>query len=190
MTTSDSQPVATQAQLLKAVIISGILAGVLLITVVLPAEYGIDPIGTGRALGLTSLSAASESSEAKPAATTQSAPASVLSFESTPFRSDEVTVTLQPGTGTEVKATMEAGDRFSFSWAAEGGLVNYDMHGEPPHAGNDFTSHKKDTQQRISHGTFTAPFAGTHGWWWANKGTAPVTVTLKTSGYYSDMRQR
>ena len=42
--------------LLKATLISLAVALVLLVTVVLPAEYDIDPLGTGAALGLTGLS--------------------------------------------------------------------------------------------------------------------------------------
>ena len=40
-------------QLLRSTAIALVAAGALLITTVLPAEYGIDPTGMGRALGLT-----------------------------------------------------------------------------------------------------------------------------------------
>jgi hypothetical protein len=42
----------TSGQLLRSTVIAVITAGVLLITIVLPAEYGIDPTGVGQALGL------------------------------------------------------------------------------------------------------------------------------------------
>src|SRR5436853_845646 len=42
----------------KATILALLIAAVLLITVVLPAEYGIDPLGTGKALHLTDLAKA------------------------------------------------------------------------------------------------------------------------------------
>lgn len=29
-----------------------------------------------------------------------------------------------------------------------------------------------------------APFNGIHGWYWRNQGETPVTLTLKTSGFY------
>src|SRR5437870_1366426 len=44
----------------KATILALLIAAVLLITVVLPAEYGIDPLGTGKALRLTDLSKAAQ----------------------------------------------------------------------------------------------------------------------------------
>lgn len=40
------------AKLIKSTLLALIGAGVLLVTVVMPAEYGIDPTGIGKALGL------------------------------------------------------------------------------------------------------------------------------------------
>ena len=42
-------------KLLKSTIIALITAIVLLITVVMPAEYGVDPTGLGKTLGLTQM---------------------------------------------------------------------------------------------------------------------------------------
>ena len=44
---------ASSRQLLRSTLIALAVAGLLLVTVVLPAEYGIDPTGAGRVLGLT-----------------------------------------------------------------------------------------------------------------------------------------
>lgn len=44
------------------------VAGILLITVILPAEYGVDPVGTGGALGLTEIAAAEQGTAATGAA--------------------------------------------------------------------------------------------------------------------------
>jgi len=41
--------------LLRSTLIALAVAGALLLTVVLPAEYGIDPTGVGRVLGLTQM---------------------------------------------------------------------------------------------------------------------------------------
>jgi hypothetical protein len=43
------------ARLVRSLIIAAAVAGVLLVTCVLPAEYGIDPTGVGRVLGLTQM---------------------------------------------------------------------------------------------------------------------------------------
>ncbi|HEU0076657.1 MAG TPA: hypothetical protein VFQ76_03350, partial [Longimicrobiaceae bacterium] len=41
--------------LLRSTAIAAATAAVLLVTVVLPAEYGVDPTGVGRVLGLTEM---------------------------------------------------------------------------------------------------------------------------------------
>ena len=43
--------------LARTTAIALVVAGVILVTAVLPAEYGIDPVGTGRWLGLTDIAA-------------------------------------------------------------------------------------------------------------------------------------
>ena len=45
----------TSAQLLKSTIIAVVSAIAILVAVVLPSEYGIDPTGVGRVLGLTDM---------------------------------------------------------------------------------------------------------------------------------------
>jgi len=45
----------SSGQLLRSTLIAAGIAAVLLVTVVLPAEYGIDPTGAGRALGLSQM---------------------------------------------------------------------------------------------------------------------------------------
>ena len=42
-------------KLLKSTILAAATAAVLLVTVVMPAEYGIDPTGIGNVIGLTSM---------------------------------------------------------------------------------------------------------------------------------------
>ena len=42
-------------QLLRSTVIAAITAAVILVTIVLPAEYAIDPTGIGRALNLTQM---------------------------------------------------------------------------------------------------------------------------------------
>ena len=51
---SGSEPPGA-ARLLKSTLMAAAVATVLLVTTVLPAEYGIDPTGIGRALGLTQM---------------------------------------------------------------------------------------------------------------------------------------
>jgi hypothetical protein len=178
-------------QLLKLTAIAVAVAAVVLVTTVLPAEYGIDPTGIGRLLGLKSMSAA-------PAA--NPAPASGLSLTlpgagsgavwraQQPYRSDELSLTLNPEEGAEIKARVQQGGRFVFTWVAEGGAVNFDMHGEKFDApSGEFTSYWKGRDASTGHGEFTAPFPGTHGWYWRNRGGVPVTIKVRTAGFYEKL---
>ncbi|HXG90507.1 MAG TPA: hypothetical protein VNJ02_19435 [Vicinamibacterales bacterium] len=174
-------------QLWRATAIALAVAAVVLVTIVLPSEYGIDPTGVGRRLGVF-----------RPAATEIAAPVAdagadlplvgaPLRKSEAPFRSDETTIVLQPGEGTERKAVMAAGQMIVFSWTATGGL-DLDMHGEVLNAPEgEFTSYWKDEGRTSAHGSFVAPKTGLHGWFWQNLNDAPVTITLKTSGYYDKL---
>lgn len=185
--TQETTPIhATTPQLLKATTAALIGAGLILLTTVLPAEYGVDPTGIGKTLGLTALSSTAEAAE--PPAAEPVAAATVTQSES-PFQNGEMTVVLEPNQGTEVKALMRAGESFVFSWSTDGGAVNFDMHGERPNAGDEFSSYWKDRGMTSGHGSFTAPFDGSHGWYWKNKGTEPVKVTVKLSGFYEKLYQ-
>ena len=183
------------AQLVKATLLALAVAIGILLTAVLPAEYGIDPTGIGQRLGLTALSGGetsplpqTETAEVEPSIT---APVSVLDAvwkSPVAYRNDELSVTLAPGEGAEIKALMKTGDRFYFAWSAVGGAVNFDMHGEKLNIKSDeFTSFLKGRSQTTGNGAFEAPFDGTHGWYWRNKNAGPVTVTVKTSGYYEKL---
>ena len=202
----NTQPLPTLPQLIKATALALIVAGAILITTVLPTEYGIDSTGIGKMLGLTTLSASSvptsesaasipvpaASTTTLPSNTTVAAPAAqaspaTVTKSDVPFRSDEMSLTLQPDEGSEIKAAMRKGEQFVFAWVADGGKVNFDMHGEQPNAGEDFTSYWKDKKQTSAQGIFVAPFDGTHGWYWRNRGDKPVTVKVKVSGFYEKL---
>ena len=56
MTTPPPDAVApTSRQLIRSTILAVVVAALLLVTCVLPAEYGVDPTGVGRLLGLTQM---------------------------------------------------------------------------------------------------------------------------------------
>src|SRR5688500_4543517 len=133
----DRRALPSAKRLLQATGIALVAAAVILVTTILPAEYGIDPTGIGARLGLTSLSAATTATASEVAAPPPVPTTPALTDDSkaawqskVPYRNDEMTVTLKPGEGTEVKALMRRGERLVFSWTVEGGKVNFDMHGE------------------------------------------------------------
>ena len=55
MTTPPDHDLPTSQQLRRATILAAVVAAFLLLTAVLPAEYGVDPTGLGRRLGLTQM---------------------------------------------------------------------------------------------------------------------------------------
>ncbi|HYW14590.1 MAG TPA: hypothetical protein VE891_00360 [Allosphingosinicella sp.] len=96
-----------------------------------------------------------------------------------------VQLTLAPGQGEEVKATMNAGDELTYDWSTGGGtVIRYELHGEPiPAKGDEFTSFEKASAAGAK-GKFRAPFDGTHGWYWRNNTNSPVTVTVSATGTF------
>ena len=203
----------SSSQLLRSTVIAIIVAAVLLVTIVLPAEYGIDPTRIGRVLGLTQMGEIKQNlaAEAKKAAEAEAAQrnsgqtsvavqpkptaASLPAAASTPgteaennaaSKTDEKTVTLKPGEGTEIKLDMAKGARVKYEWTASG-AVNHDTHGDG--ANKAFISYKKGTGVAGDAGEFVAEFDGSHGWFWRNRGQADVTVTLKTNGEYKSIKQ-
>lgn len=174
--------------LIKATIMAIAGALVLLVVIILPAEYAIDLTGLGKQLGLTTLSSQPSevaiNAQSKTVNTTLNAYVPPIWIGSSPLRSDEISLSLKPGQGAEIKARMKSGENFVFNWRAQGGDLYFDMHGEKIDAGDEFTSYWLERSRSGASGSFEAPFDGTHGWYWKNNGTETVTVFLKTSGFY------
>lgn len=174
---------ATAGAIVAALLILGLF--------VLPAERGIDVTGVGGALGLTKMAKVPpvpETPGSIAAAVTHGGdlaiPTKQTIVETSAYRSDEMELVLPPNSGAEIKAQMLKGDHYIFRWEATGGAVTVDMHGERPHAGKAFTSYWKAADQTSAQGAFTAPFDGTHGWYWRNRGDETVRIKVRTSGFY------
>ena len=103
-------------------------------------------------------------------------------------KTDETIITLKPNEGVEYKMTMVRGAVVQYSWTANGGNVNYDLHGSPKGGGKE-TSYKKGREVASDSGTLTAAYDGSHGWFWRNRSSRDVTITLKTSGAYTEIKR-
>jgi hypothetical protein len=207
-------------KLVRSTVIALLTAVGLLVTVVMPSEYAVDPTGVGRALGLTQMGelkiilaqealadtappqaiaptpapapapappTAPQIAQIQPAALPATQPATA----STPaLKTNQMTVTLKPGEGTEIKLEVLKNKTVSYEWTAAGGLVNYDTHGEPYNGEKGyFHSYTKGKQVKSDKGEFTAIFDGTHGWFWRNRSNNDVTISLKTTGDYLSVKQ-
>ena len=178
----------TVHQLNRATLIALGAAIVILTTTILPAEYGTDPLGTGRLLGLTQMGEAKKAEAATEAgaatAFNPAAPAVTQPTAQTNAQTAEVKITLQPDEGREVKADMNTGDRFTYRWSTGGPEVRFELHGEEHNAPADkYTSYEKGSSAGET-GSFLAPFDGMHGWYWRNRTSAPVTITVTATGTF------
>jgi hypothetical protein len=182
VTASQPSIVETREQLMVAFGFALLVAGILLLTVVLPAEYGLDPFGTGETLGLTALAAASSRSNATIITTD---PGSKTGAPQTgDYRVDSAQFVVRPRDGFEYKYRLEKGAGMLYSWKSSGPL-KYEFHGEPDGAGGDaFESYEKQESDHEA-GALIAPFSGIHGWYWENAGPSPVTITVTSSGFYA-----
>ncbi len=177
----------------KATGIALAVALVILLTAVLPAEYGIDPLKTGKLLHLTDLAKATESTaESKPVgARPVAAPAGIYTAQPGIFKTDSEDLSLMPGEGVEVKYHMQKAAGMLYSWKATG-PVAFEFHGEPDNKPNKdyFESYELNDQGGSDHsgGSFTAPSTGIHGWFWENKGKKEVEIHLVTAGFYDNAK--
>jgi hypothetical protein len=194
-TTADLPYQASPGALARATLGAAAAATAILTLVVLPAEWGIDPTGVGTALGLSRMAAGAGADEADMPATRPAAPSATSIppqvkdniAAKTAWRTDERTLTLPPHSGIEVKAHMAKGDHLIFRWTSTA-PIRMDMHGEPKGGkAGEFSTYWKQKNLTEAQGSFTAPFEGTHGWYWRNGGDTPVVITLNSAGFYKDL---
>ena len=169
------QPPPSTTTLIRSSIIATLSAALALTVAILPAEYGIDPTGIGKTLGLTALSSTDNSDQNQQAANTLSAIG---------IQEDTVNITVPANDGLEYKFYIKKGDSMKYTWSSGDGSLFFDFHGEPDgDTSGFFESYTVSTADNVR-GTFTASFDGTHGWYWQNESFAPMTISLKTQGKY------
>lgn len=208
----DPSELPSTSRLLKSTGIAAAVAAVLLVVVVMPAEYGKDPTGIGGVLGLTEMgrikmSLAAEAAADAEANAAQPAPEPVQTAEAPTGEThshgdgephshgpaeeelaatsmEERTVALAPDEAVEIKLAMEEGDTVDYVWFTDGPIANYDLHGDRP--GLDYFNYSKGREARVE-GQLVADFTGSHGWFWRNRAGEPLTITLQVDGTFSDV---
>ncbi|MBL7024355.1 MAG: transmembrane anchor protein [Candidatus Marinimicrobia bacterium] len=196
----------SKAQLVKSTIIAAGIALVILVTAILPAEYGIDPTGIGKLIGLTKMGEI-KTSLAKDAAIErakdEAMKAQMLSAkkpkEVAPVKTkipkpnddintDSMTFTLKPDEATEIKLAMLKGNKVTFSWTSDNGEANFDTHGDSKPLNIKYHNYAKGSKDR-DEGTLEASFDGHHGWFWRNRTSGIMNITLEVSGEFSDIKK-
>jgi hypothetical protein len=180
-------PLATLA---KTTVLALFVAGGILITIVLPAEYAIDPVGTGRWLGLTQIAAPPVNAvelvkpEGAALVPTQNGPIGEYPSE---FKVDVFEIVLAPYEYVEYKYQLEKGATMLYAWTATAGVV-HDLHAERASDATDGGPAEESfdkNDRRQSTGSYTAPFSGIHGWYWENPGGETITIRLTSAGFYT-----
>jgi hypothetical protein len=175
-------------KLLLTALATSAVAALILILIVLPAEYQIDPTGFGRMLGLDRLAGVTLEESGIDIA---DAPSGFAVLERGRFRSEERLIEMAPHEEMEIKMALVEGATAVFSWKVEGGEIYSDFHAEPfgePEGGAIRYDEAVSTFEE--HGSVHAPFGGHHGWYWVNPNDFPVSITLEVSGYYSVLKER
>ena len=205
-----NQPVMNKKQLIKSVILAGLIAAIVLVVAVLPAEYGKAITGLGKLFGFDKLYVNQETQE-NIDGTTQVVPVNVkrLKLEqlgspsSVPkpsgalnpppaaqlkLRSDVIEIKVPSGKGLEYKFRALKLGSVKYDWSTSNNNIVYiDFHGEV-HEENPpeevfYESYTLAFSNNMA-GTFTAPFEGKHGWYFRNRNAFDVTVTLNLQGQY------
>jgi len=187
------------AKLLKSTAIAAASAVAILVTIVLPAEYGIDPTRVGSVLGLTEMGEIkrelAEEKRLDEMNTSSVEPGllddilglfvgSAAAQDVAEWR-DEVSFTLAPGDTAEWKMTMTEGQTAEYRMVVEGGRVNFDLHG---HGGGNSVTYEKGRGSTGDEGEIVAAFDGDHGWFWRNRDSGEVTVTVQIRGEYGEFK--
>jgi hypothetical protein len=193
----------------KLVIATGIavvVALLVLVAIVWPAEYGKDPTGIGALLGIEGMStAATETIEivdtiggnevlreveipdfGEPVPLPNP---KVSQLEAAAPATRTVTLELAPDARTEVKTVLEEGKVIVYDWRVDRGTIYSQFHGHNPEYGEGFwvDYHTDERGAPSGSGSLVAPFPGEHGWYWVNINEHPVTVTLTVTGYFDDI---
>jgi hypothetical protein len=182
----------SKAAIGKAVAIALGVAIVLLFVAVLPAEYGFDPLKTGKLLGLTGISQAqSGETKGRAAPTVEAGQARVYTPEAAIYKVDSQDFQLSPGEGVEMKYHMAKGASMVYAWKGDGKLA-FEFHGEPDQKPSkdyfeSYELNEKPGKDR-SYGSFTAPSTGIHGWFWQNKGNKEVAFHLTVAGFFDSAK--
>jgi hypothetical protein len=185
--TDDAQVVEHRQRIAVAAAAALLVAGLVLVMFVLPAEYGVDPLGTGARVGLMELGVVGQEVAALEAAAQETGAdqVAIIVSQDRAYQEETVEFTVAGGEGMEYKYRLDQGEALFYAWTATG-PVNYELHAEPDGAPRGYAQ-SYELRQGVSQasGTLTAPFSGIHGWFWENLSSEEITVTLTAAGFYN-----
>ena len=171
----------TRLQVLATALAAFFVGLLIVVGLILPAEFSLDPLGTGKVLGLMGL--AEEGSGA-------------VVLQESVHKTDRVSFRLSPFESVEYSYRMDLGGVMVFSWRADGELV-FNLHSTPdlgpfatidpdgsqPDRNDGWAQSFSNGRSTSEQGSYTATFTGQHGWFWENRTNEDVTLELATSGF-------
>jgi len=205
-----NHPILGKNTIIKSVLIALVIGIIVLVTAVLPAEYGIDPVGAGKLFGFSRLYVPDDAEGAtltaetasqqifpliklekagsgpdvkRPAEADNPAPEEQLAH-----REDSMHLTIPAGKGIEYKVNMLKHGKMKYEWITNKGPVYFDFHGEVKQAKEAKAVYFESYTIAYSNnmvGTFLSPYEGKHGWFFRNNGDTDVIVTLRLKGQYA-----
>ena len=101
-------------------------------------------------------------------------------------RKERLELTLAPKEGKEIKLTLNKVERARYVWYTDGAAANFDGHSDSVKHKIDYKSWQKGRSQR-EEGELVAEFDGKHGWFWRNRTSKPMTITLQVEGEHSEI---
>ena len=215
----DASKLPSTGRLLKSTAIAAVVAGALVVTVVLPAEYGVDPTRIGSVFGLTEMGRIKQQL-AEEAAREDAAAEITESVAAVPTTTDETTasatVTMRaadeivsetpvateqepaPIWRDEITITLAADEAAEYKLVmAEGETAEFVWFTDGARVNYDTHGDRPGLNYHgyekgsvdRLEGTLTAAFDGSHGWFWRNRSGAPMTVILQMRGEYAGMER-
>ena len=160
-------------------------AGLIFVIFILPAEYAVDPLGTGKRFGLLALGETGKQVEAlENAGAGAAAGQALIAAQDRPFQHETIEFKLGPRDGMEYKYRLEKGEALLYSWKTPV-PVEFEFHAEPDSGPRGYAQTYEKSRGAAASGTLTAPFTGIHGWYWENPTDQEITVTLSASGFFN-----
>ena len=177
-----SRPRISKRNLLIAGAATVVVGTAAVVLFILPAEFGIDPTGFGRATGIAQIAEAEENVYLERGLRRRG----VFDVSETPLAraegaQDHWEFELGPYESIEFKYALEEGKPMHFFWKSTQ-PVDYDMHAHPFEGGTAMTESYSIEKADHLGGRYVAPFTGIHGWYWENRNLEPVRIVLDASG--------
>ena len=186
----------SSSQLLKSTIIALAIAGVLFLCVVIPAEYGTDPTGVGKLLGLKKMGEIKAKLKIEAINEDQKLHENIStneekkeSFQKSIIKKDITEFVIAPDDAIEIKLEMQQGSSVKYKWTTNDRGLNYNLHGDGYKGLQKSTTYKKGRMTTTDNGELKAEFDGYHGWFWRNRNSETVNVILETDGEYIQIKR-